>query len=162
MIIRDDTRNDVPAVRRVVVAAFDQEEEANLVDALRDCGDAVISLVAEDDGEIVGHILFSRLQAPDRCIGLAPVSVTPSRQNQGIGSKLIREGLARAQRDGWQAVFVLGEPEYYARFGFEVSAANRFETQYPKPYFMALELTANSLSERTGAVIYAPPFLAFD
>ncbi len=89
----------------MVVAAFDQAVEADLVDALRESGDAVISLVAEDDGELVGHIMFSKLQAPDQCIALAPVSVTPSRQIQGIGSRLIREGLARANRDGWQAVF---------------------------------------------------------
>lgn len=160
MKIRDETRDDYSDVRKVVSAAFDQTAEADLVDALRESGDAVISLVAEEDGEIVGHILFSRLQAPDRCIALAPVSVTPGRQNQGIGSTLIREGLARAEGDGWQAVFLLGDPEYYRRFGFAVATADKFETEYPKPYFMALELTPNSLDERSGAVIYAPPFLA--
>jgi putative acetyltransferase len=162
MIIRDETRNDVSAVRHVVLAAFGQAAEADLVDALRESGDAVISLVAEEDGEIVGHILFSKLQAPRQCVALAPVSVAPSRQNQGIGSKLILEGLARARRDGWQAVFVVGEPGYYQRFGFDVAMADKFETGYPKPYFMALELTPRSLSERTGAVTYAPPFLALD
>ncbi len=75
---------------------------------------------------------------------------------------LIREGLARAKRDGWQAVFVLGEPEYYERFGFTAATADKFETEYPKPYFMALELTPHSLSGRTEAVIYATPFLALD
>ena len=162
MMIRDETRKDVSAVRRVVVAAFDQAAEADLVDALRESDDAVISLVAEDDGEIIGHIMFSRLQAPDQCVALAPVSVTPSHQNQGVGSKLILEGLARAKHDDWQAVFVVGEPEYYKRFGFSAATADKFEAKYPKPYFMALELAPHSLSERTGAVIYAPPFLAMD
>jgi putative acetyltransferase len=151
MIIRDEA-----------LAAFGQAVEADLVDALRESGDAVISLVAEEDGEIVGHILFSKLQAPDQCVALAPVSVTPGHQNQGIGSKLILEGLARAKHDGWQAVFVVGEPEYYERFGFSAATADKFETDYPKPYFMALQLTPHSLSERTGAVIHAPPFLALD
>jgi len=160
MIIRDETGKDAADIRRMVVAAFDRVEEADLVEALRSSGDAVISLVAEDDGQILGHVLFSKLQAPDKCVALAPVSVMPSRQNQGIGSRLIREGLAHAKRDGWQAVFLLGDPEYYGRFGFDVTAADKFETEYPKPYFMAFELTANSLGERSGAVIYASPFLA--
>ena len=146
----------------MIVAAFDQAVEADLVDALRDSGDAVLSLVADDNGEIVGHVLLSKLQAPEQCVALGPVSVTPSRQNQGIGSKLIFEGLARAKRDGWRAMFVLGEPEYYKRFGFSAATAEKFETPYPKPYFMALQLTPHSLGERSGAVIYAPPFLALD
>ena len=137
-------------------------DTAGLVDALREAGDAVMSLVAEDGGEIVGHILFSRLQAPEQCLGLAPVSVTPSRQNQGIGSKLVREGLARAKQDGWQGVFVVGEPDYYGRFGFHTAAADKFETAYPKPYVMALELTPNALRDRRGALVYAPAFLALE
>lgn len=162
MIVRDETRKDESAVRQVIVAAFDQTAEADLVDALRETGDAVISLVAEDDDGIVGHILFSKLQAPDRCIALAPVSVSPGRQNQGVGSKLIRDGLARAKNDGWQGVFLLGEPEYYGRFGFDATTADKFETSYPKPYFLALELTPQALSGHSGAVIYAPPFDALD
>ena len=162
MIVRDEACNDVSAVRHVVFTAFGQVDEADLVDALRGSGDAVISLVAEEDGEIVGHILFSKLQAPERCVALAPVSVMPRRQNQGVGSKLILEGLARAKNDGWQAVFVVGEPEYYGRFDFSAVTADNFESNYPKPYFMALQLTPHSLNERSGAVIYAPPFLALD
>lgn len=161
-MIRDETGNDMDAVRRVVVAAFGQAAEADLVEALRESGDAVISLVAEDDGEIVGHIMFSRLQAPDRCIALAPLSVVPVRQNQGIGSKLVLEGLARAKRAGWRAVFLLGEPSYYERFGFSAAAAGKFETNYPKPCFMALELTPHALDRCTGAVIYPASFLALD
>jgi len=162
MIVRDESANDIAAVGRVVAAAFDRAAEADLVDALRGTGDAVISLVAEDGGEIVGHVLFSKLQAPDRCIALAPVSVTPDRQNQGVGSHLIREGLARAKRDGWRAVFLLGEPEYYGRFGFSAAAADKFDTIYPKAYFLALELTPHSLDQDAGAVIYASPFLALE
>ena len=160
MKIRDETRDDASDVRNVVSVAFDQTAEADLIDALRESGDAVISLVAEEDGEIVGHILFSRLQAPARCIALAPISVTPSRQNQGIGSTLIRAGIARAKLGGWLAIFLLGEPEYYQRFGFDVAKADKFETEYPKSYFMVLELAPDSLDEISGAVIYATPFLA--
>lgn len=162
MKIRNETSDDVVAIRHVMVSAFDRADEADLVDALRESGDAVVSLVVEDKAEIVAHILFSKLQAPRQCLALAPVSVTPSRQNQGIGSNLIREGLAQAIRDGWHAVFLLGEPNFYKRFGFSAATADKFETKYPRPYFLALELTPHSLSERTGAVIYAPPFLALD
>ncbi len=162
MKIRDETPDDAGAVRKVIVTAFGQTAEADLVEALRESGDAVISLVAEEDGEMVGHILFSKLQAPDRCLALAPLSVTPSRQKQGIGTQLIQEGLARAARDGWRAVFVLGEPAYYTRFGFSTAAADKFETVYPKSYFMALELKRHALTERGGAVFYPPAFAAFD
>jgi len=162
MILRDETPEDAAAVRQVVADAFSQAAEADLVEALRASGDAVISLVAEGDGEIVGHILFSRLQAPERCLGLAPLAVAPGRQNQGIGSALVREGLARAKRDGWQAVFVVGEPDYYGRFGFSAAAAAKFETAYPKPYVLALELVPNALTTRTGALLYALAFQALE
>jgi putative acetyltransferase len=162
MRIRDDTPDDAAAIRRVVEAAFGQTAEADLVAALRHSGDAIISLVAEEDGEIVGHILFSKLQAPQRCLALAPLSVIPKRQNLGIGTQLIQDGLARAKRDGWQAVFVLGEPAYYERFGFSTALADKFETIYPKPYFMALDLKPGALAEQGGGVIYPTPFAAFD
>ncbi len=162
MIVRDETPADAAAVRRVVGAAFGQEEEADLVDALRASGDAVIALVAEDDGEVVGHIMFSKLQAPKRCVALAPVAVTPARQRQGIGSRLVRAGLARARRDGWRAAFVVGEPDYYGRFGFSAAAADGFETPYPKPYFMALALAPHALDALAGPVVFAPPFRALE
>jgi putative acetyltransferase len=159
MKVRDETGDDIRAIRQIVAAAFNQPAESELVDALRESGDAVISLVAEDAGQIVGHVLFSKLQAPDRCVALAPVSVTPHRQNQGIGSALIRKGLLRAEKEGWRAVFLLGEPEYYERFGFSVALADKFQTPYPKPYVMALELTPHALRQCAGDVIYAGPFL---
>jgi len=159
-MVRDAVDRDAAAVRRVIAAAFAQEAEADLVEALQKTGDAVISLVAEDGGEIVGHILFSKLQAPDRCVALAPVSVMPNRQNKGFGSALIRAGLERAKRDGWRAVFLLGEPAYYERFGFRAAKADTFETMYPKSYVMALELTPHALRARAGELIYASPFLA--
>ena len=106
MIVRDENDIDSSTVRKVIVAALDRKGEADLVDELRKIGDAVISLVAERDGEIIGHNLFSKLQTPDRCVALAPVSAEPSQQNQGVGSRLIREGLGRAQRGGWVAVFI--------------------------------------------------------
>lgn len=161
-MIRKETSTDITGIRNVVLAAFGQAAEADLVDTLRQSGDSVLSLLAEQDDEIIGHILFSKLQAPDNCLALAPVCVSPTHQNKGIGSMLIEEGLSRCKDDGWQGVFVLGEPEYYQRFGFTVEMADKFETTYPKPYTMALELVPSALEGLTGAVIYAPPFLALE
>lgn len=160
MIIRLETQDDIAAVRAVVTEAFGQVAEADLVDSLRNSGDSIISLVAEEQGAIVGHILFSKLQTPSQCLALAPVSVAPGHQKQGVGSRLIKDGLARAKDDHWQAVFLLGDPDYYTQFGFDVKAAEKFETDYPKPYFMALDLAPKALAERAGTVIYAEPFLA--
>lgn len=162
MIIRNESADDIPAIRRVICAAFDQSAEADLVDSLRDCGAIAFSLVAQDQTGIVGHVLYSRFQVPQHCLALAPVSVAPQCQNTGIGSKLIREGLARARQENWQAVFVLGEPDYYQRFGFSARMADKFDTPYPKPYFMALELVPDALKQCSGEIIYAEPFLALE
>lgn len=161
MRIREEASGDAAAIRRVIVAAFGRQAEADLVDALRSAGDAAVSLVAEDDTGIVGHVLFSKLQAPDGCVALAPVSVTPGRQSKGIGTALVREGLERAKRDGARAAFVVGEPGYYGRFGFR-PAAQRFETTYPRSYFMALELAPGALGEASGPVNFAPAFASLD
>ncbi len=159
MIIRDETPSDHAAVRDLVAAAFGQPDEADLVERLRADGDAAIALVAEDNGSVVGHILFSRMQAPFRALGLAPVSVAPERQGTGIGSRLIRAGLERAQSEGWQGVFVLGDPAYYRRFGFDPALAKGFTSAYSGPYLMAIAL-GGELPERQGPVDYAPAFAA--
>jgi putative acetyltransferase len=158
MDIRAECPADREAIHAAITAAFRQEDEARLVDALRADGDAVISLVAETDGRVVGHVLLSRLQAPEGCLALAPVSVTPERQGAGIGSKLIRAALEQAAAQDWAAVFVLGEPGYYTRFGFSLTATAPFETEYPKDYFMALELTPGALAGMGGWVVYPGAF----
>ena len=119
-LIRMETSHDYPAVREILASAFPTEAEARLVDMLRANGKAIVSLVAEQEGQIVGHILFSPvsispLSKPLTGLGLAPVAVAPSYQKRGIGSTLIREGLRLCQCD---YVVVLGNPEYYSRFGF--------------------------------------------
>lgn len=160
MIIRREKQIDEAAIRDVVVAAFGQALEAELVDDLRESGEVEFVLVAEDEGELIGHVLASGLQAPDERLALAPVSVMPHRQNQGVGSQLILNALEVAKRAGWKAVFLLGEPAYYERFGFSVAAASKFHTEYPKSHFMALELVPGALKELGGDVVYARPFLA--
>lgn len=155
--IRDEPAADRAAIRRVIEAAFGRPDEANLVDRLRADGDTVMSLIAAEDGEIVGHVLFSRMAAPFRALGMAPVSVVPERQRMGIGSRLIRTGIERAAREGWQAVFVMGDPEYYRRFGFDAALARGFTSPYAGPYLMVLALDG-ALPVKTGRIDYAPAF----
>jgi len=88
------------------------------------------------------------------------VSVAPESQNKGIGSKLIEEGLSQARRDGWRAVCVVSEPNFYTRFGFSAEKADKLETPYPKEYFMVLELVEDALDQCYNKIIYAAPFLA--
>jgi putative acetyltransferase len=96
MLIRVETSSDVAAIHAVVEAAFARSAEAVLVDALREAGDLTLSLVALDGDDIVGHVAFSKMNAPFRALGLGPVAVQPTRQRNGIGGQLIREGLALA------------------------------------------------------------------
>ncbi len=161
MIVRDEAPGDLDAIDRIVEAAFGQRGEADLVAALRLSGDAVLSLVAEDDTALLGHILFSKLLAPDDSLALGPLAVAPEKQGQGVGTKLVENGLAKAAKQGWSAVFLLGDPAYYARFGFSISAAKGFKTVYPTEFFMALKLLPGGLADK-GAVIFPKPFRALD
>jgi len=151
--------NDHRAIRELLLAAFGTSEEANLVERLRAHGDAAIEFVVETDGAIAGHILLSPMQAPFRALALAPIAVVPVRQNAGIGGALIRAGLEQARIAGWQAVFVVGEPDYYTRFGFDIALAAPFTSPYAGPYFMALPLN-DPLPAASGEVGHAPAFSA--
>jgi putative acetyltransferase len=160
MIIRLEAPADRAAIRLVVEAAFPSQAEAVLVDRLREDGDAVISLVACDAaGVVVGHVLFSRLVAGIRALGLAPVSVLPARQRAGIGSLMIRHGLAAAAAGGWEAVLVLGNPLYYRRFGFDPDLAAAIASPYSGPYLMALTLPPHA-PRLAGRIDYPPAFAA--
>ena len=128
MLIRDEAGRDAEAVYAVVSSAFGRSGEAQLVRDLHAAEDAVVALVAEDDSNIIGHALLSRMAAPFAALALAPVSVLPGRQRAGIGSALVREALRRAADNSWLAVFVLGDPKYYCRFGFSAAAASGFSS----------------------------------
>lgn len=154
--IREERAADRKSVRLVTEAAFGTSAEAELVERLHADGDVEIALVAEEEGRVVGHILLSRMAAPVRALGLAPVSVMPERQECGIGSALIRAGLACARDEGWEVVFVLGDPAYYGRFGFTAAAAASFRCAYSGPHFMALAL--GEPVPAGGEVSYAPAF----
>jgi putative acetyltransferase len=161
MIVRDESPGDWKAVYHVVSSAFGQLSEAELVRKLREAGDSVVSLVAEDDGQIVGHVLLSKMGAPFSALALAPVSVIPTRQRSGIGSALIKEAVGKARQEGWAAIFVLGDPNYYERFGFDREAATGFTSPYSGRHFMVLKLSP-SLPATTGKLSYAPAFAALD
>ncbi|MEL7158506.1 MAG: N-acetyltransferase, partial [Actinomycetota bacterium] len=161
-------RSDRAQSRAVQVAAFGQDaagrepDEAPLLDALRSCDGwlPTLSLVAEVDGQIVGHNVCTRGHVGDRpCVGLGPIGVLPDRQGQGIGSALMWAMIGAADATGEPLIALLGDPGYYARFGFV--AAMELGVAAPDPawgaYFQALPLT-NWAPELTGAFRYAAPF----
>jgi len=118
--VRDEAPADVGAIHAVVASAFGRSDEARLVDALRAAGKATISLVADHDGRVVGHVLFSpvTLAGAPSASGLAPLAVVPPMQRRGIGGALVRAGLDRCRAAHRPFVVVLGSPDYYGRFGF--------------------------------------------
>ena len=125
-----------------------------------------MSLVAEVDGRVVGHILFSDLPivtpgATVEALALAPMAVVPAHQRRGIGSMLVREGLRACREAGHRIVVVLGHPEFYPRFGFSAKTAERLKSPYSGPAFMAMELVPGALEGVEGEVRYPPPFGAF-
>jgi putative acetyltransferase len=165
-MIRMECPEDRAAIWHVNQLAFEREDEARLVDELRDEGYVRVSLVAELDGQIVGHILFSQLPIATEsgqveALALAPMAVIPSRQRKGIGSSLVVEGLKACGAAGHRIVVVLGHPAYYPRFGFSVKLAEPLRSPYSGEAFMALELVPGALDGIEGEVRYAPPFERF-
>jgi putative acetyltransferase len=164
MKIRTEAPGDRPAVRALHLTAFETRAEADLVDALRDRARPLISLIAEEAGEIVGHILFSPVTLEEhgglRIMGLAPMAVLPSHQGEGVGSTLVDEGLAHCRKEGFDAVVVLGHPGYYPRFGFQPASRFGIRSEYevPDEAFMILELRAGALTGVAGTVHYHPAF----
>lgn len=163
LVVRPETAGDYEAVRAVHLAAFPTPAEADLVDALNEDFDSEISLVAEQAGEVVGHIMLSRMSVSGdgrafRALGLGPVGVRPSMQGGGVGSDLIRASLAIAGALGEEIVFVLGEPDYYGRFGFSSAAAAPFDSPYAGPYLMAQWLRHDVDPPAAGSAAYATAF----
>lgn len=162
MIVRDASPADFAAIRQVVRHAFNLDDEANLVEQLRADGDALVELVAASDIAIQGHILYSPLAIVRgggtlRAGALAPVSVLPAFQKQGLGGELIRAGNARCKELGCVGVIVLGHAEYYPRFGFSSVLAESLQAPFSGPHFMALEFEAGVFAGG-GKVEYAKAF----
>lgn len=163
MEIRPETEADFFAISGVNRLAFGREGEARLVDELRDTGYARLSLVAVEDGRIVGHVMLSEavIQTDDNpveALALGPVAVLPDRQGEGIGSALIRDALGRCARAGHRVVVLVGHPGYYPRFGFSSALAENLSSAYSGEAFMAIELVPGALSGVSGPFEFAPPF----
>lgn len=168
MIIRASQTGDYERIEAVHVAAFSASNlghngEAELVRALHASDDTLVSLVAEQDGEMVGHVMFSRMRVEAdgsqlSAAGLAPVAVMPNLQSVGIGSALIRAGLEALRAAGTQISFVLGHPDYYPRFGYSAVDARPFSSPFAGPHFMALWLDANQPHPSSGRAEYAKAF----
>ena len=154
---------DIAAITRVAFAQQygSGDGEVALVAGLRADGDVVVELTGLEAGEVVGHVLFSRLTVtPEtlRMASLAPVCAKIGRQRSGIGSALIREGLARCKALGFDVVLVQGDPNYYARFGFSEDLAKAVVSEYSGPYFQALELRDGALANGSWRVTYPRAF----
>jgi putative acetyltransferase len=165
MKIRLELPADIIGIHMVEAAAFNRPAEADLVDRLRENGKVTLSLVAEEDAIICGHVLFSPvvLQSEDgefHAVGLGPVAVDPTLQRQGIGATLIREGLMRLREAQAPVVFVEGNPSYYGRFGFRDAEQVGISCEFNPPpgCFMLLELRPGSLGGRQGVVHYSEEF----
>jgi putative acetyltransferase len=164
--IRPENPADSEAVRQVHLQAFrPSAAEARLVDLLRRAGKATISLVATSGGRVIGHIMFSRVDlVPDSAglqgIGLAPVGVLPVFQGRGVGSELVLEGLKVCRRMGFDFCVVLGEPRFYARFGFQPASGYGLRNEYnADEAFRVIELRRGVLRGVGGLVKYQPEFL---
>jgi putative acetyltransferase len=161
--VRLETAGDEESIREVVTAAFGQPDEADLVDRLRYEGAVLLSAVAEGEGRVTGHILFSRMhiETADNLVAaaaLAPVAVLPEFQRQSIGSRLIRYGLDVLRERGEEIIIVLGHPDYYPQFGFSVEKAATLTSPFPKDAYMALELRQGALEGIEGTVRYPSAF----
>ena len=161
MLIRLEQPADITVIRLVVEQAFGQPAEANLVDKLRANGKAIVSLVAVENDQIVGHILFSDATIDAvTIIGLAPLSVLPSHQKQGVGTLLTNAGIEACRAAGYTAMIVLGHPEYYPRFGFVPASQFGIKSEYdvPDEVFMAMELQPGALAHCAGVAKYQAEF----
>ena len=164
--IRIESQEDIHQVRILNEQAFEQPAEANVVDKLRQTCPRYLSLVAEDNKIIVGHILFTQAVIEDtgrtiQGMGLAPMAVKPDRQKQGIGSSLVERGLEILREQGCPFVIVLGHPDYYPRFGFERASKYGLLSQWegvPDEAFMVIVLDQTALEGVSGVAKYRAEF----
>lgn len=163
VVIREREPADDEAIRRLNDLVFGGPFEGKLIDELREAFIDAVELVAVEDDTIIGHILFSALttMVDDDAVptlSLAPMCVHPDHQRSGIGSALVEVGLELARRREWQAVVVLGHPDYYPRFGFSAELASGLDSPFEGESFMALELVPGALDGDDGLVVYPAAF----
>ena len=166
MIIRQEKKEDFNSIYEINKQAFKQQDESELIERIRASKHFVpeLSLVAEENGKIIGHILFSKIkiigEQEYESLALAPMAVLPDFQKQGIGGRLIKEGLIKARELGFNSVIVLGHKDYYPRFGFERASKWNIKCPFevPDEAFMAIELNIGALAEKSGVVEYPKEF----
>ena len=160
-MIRPAAAGDAPAIRRVHEAAFERPAEANLVEALDAAGASEISLVSEDDGEVVGPVLLSRVHVGETpLLALAPLGVLPGHKSAGHGRALVRAALDAARETTFPAVVVVGSPSYYGKLGFEPARRLGLRSPFkvPREAWRAARLPAWVDGELAGTVRYPPAF----
>jgi len=164
MIIRNEMASDIEAIAEVTIAAFrnlsvSNQTEQFIIKALRAANALTISLVAEIDGRVVGHIAFAPVTISDGSLnwyGLGPVSVLPEYQKKGIGKSLIQKGLSLLKGIGGQGCILVGDPNYYKRFGFR-NIPDLIHEGIPQEVFLALPFNEN---KPKGIVVFNKAFLA--
>jgi putative acetyltransferase len=159
--IREERPDDVEAIHDVNKRAFGQDQEGNIVDALRSNGAALLSLVATLDGRVVGHIMYSPITVGDVTgAALGPMAVLPERQREGIGSKLIEAGTRKLKDAGYPFIIVLGHASYYPRFGFKPASSFGIKCEWdvPADVFMLLVLDPAKMHGVSGLAKYRHEF----
>lgn len=161
--LRAEKPEDAAALREILIAAFGREAEARLVDRLDASGNIVCSLVAEDEGRVLGQVVFSQVGMAEGAapvLSLAPLAVLPAFQRLGIGSALVSAGLQRMRLAGHTRVVVLGDPAYYPRFGFVPASRFGLTCPFPAPEnaFMAVALARDAWRDVAGMVQYGHEF----
>ena len=164
MKIRDEDQNDISAIQNIHRRAFGGDYEPKLVEMLRNAGRVSLSLVADVEDEVVGHVLFSPVTfdpplVKRRWVALGPIGVLPEHQGRGIGSRMVRQGLHECRSAGWDGVVLLGSPGYYSRFGFVQASHHSLSSEFGDgAAFQATELRQGALEEVEGKVLYPPEF----
>jgi len=165
MGIRTEKKTNIEKIWQINVKAFETELEANLVNTIRSSGISNISLVYEENNELVGHIFLTPVKLIGdtsglRLMGLGPIAVKPKDQNKGIGSSLVKAGIQQCLNKGYDAIVVLGHPNYYPKFGFVPSVRYGIKSEYevPEEVFMVLGLKENALKGKKGIVKYHKAF----
>ena len=167
ILIRKEAKKDYDGIFEVNKLAFGQKEESKLIDKIRNGNNFIpdLSLVAEKNGKIIGHILFSKIEISGsskfNSLALAPMAVVPEFQKKGIGTKLIEEGIRKAKELNFETIIVLGHKDYYPRFGFQKASKWNIKCPFevPDEAFMAMEISDNALKNKSGTVIYPPEFI---
>jgi putative acetyltransferase len=160
--IREERPDDIAAVREVNRLAFGQDQEGNIVDALRTNGAALLSLVATVNGQVAGHIMYSPLTIGENVNGVAlgPMAVVPAYQRQGIGTKLVEAGNRKIKDAGYPFIVVVGHAEYYPRFGFRPASEYGIKCEWdvPDDVFMVLILDQPKMQGVSGLARYRHEF----